>query len=70
MNAKAAGWALALALSCTAAASAATGEAWDKDVGNDAPKLIAAGWVGTPVSLEAVKGNTVVLAFWNGDIPC
>lgn len=45
-------------------------EDWDKDVGKPAPKLMAAGWVGTPVSLEAVKGNTVVLAFWNADIAC
>ena len=44
--------------------------AWDKDVGKPAPKLMAAGWVGTPVSLEAVKGNTVVLAFWNADVAC
>ncbi len=41
-----------------------------KDIGKIAPPLTASGWVGTPVSLEAVKGNTVVLAFWNGDVPC
>ena len=68
-------------------------EKWDKDVGKPAPRLIAGGWVGTPVSLDALKksdvnptessdgatvakkaeisgGNTVVLAFWNADIPC
>ncbi len=65
---------------------------WDKDLGKPAPRLFAAGWVGTPVSLEALRksdaaaeapaegtvarpagavgGNTVVLAFWNADIPC
>ena len=42
----------------------------DPDVGKPAPALLAAGWVGTPVSLEAVRGNVVVLAFWNADIPC
>ena len=68
-------------------------EKWDKDVGKPAPRLIAGGWIGTPVSLEALKksemnridaadtdtvakkaeisgGNTVILAFWNADIPC
>jgi hypothetical protein len=45
-------------------------EQWDKDVGKPAAKLVAAGWVGTPLSLEAVKGNTVVLAFWNADVAC
>ena len=42
----------------------------NKDVGKVAPMLTASGWVGSPVSLGAVKGNTVVLAFWNGDVPC
>ncbi len=69
-------------------------EKWDKDLGKPAPRLIAGGWSGTPVSLDALKksdanaptegnsgatvdkkaeisgGNTVVLAFWNADIPC
>jgi hypothetical protein len=66
-------------------------ETWDKNVGQPAPKLFAAGWIGTPVSLDALRktegpaaaegdtvagkvgaigGNTVVLAFWNADIPC
>jgi hypothetical protein len=69
-------------------------EKWDKDIGKTAPRLFAAGWVGTPVSLDALRksdanassdaasggtverkaeisgGNTVVLAFWNADIPC
>ena len=69
-------------------------EKWDKDVGKPAPRLIAGGWVGTPVSLDALRksemnridaadsggtvvkkaeisgGNTVILAFWNADIPC
>ncbi len=69
-------------------------ERWDKDIGKPAPRLYPAGWVGTPVSLDALKksganaatetdsgatvarraeisgGNTVILAFWNADIPC
>jgi len=69
-------------------------ERWDKDLGKPAPRLIAGGWSGSPVSLDALKksdanaptegasgatverraeisgGNTVVLAFWNADIPC
>jgi hypothetical protein len=36
-------------------------------VGKPASELIAAGWVGSPVTLRGVKGNTVVLSFWNGD---
>jgi hypothetical protein len=78
------------------AALAATVEAqekWDKDIGKPAPRLFPAGWIGTPVSLDALRksdanadaaadggtvtrkaeisgGNTVVLAFWNADIPC
>jgi hypothetical protein len=69
-------------------------EKWDKDIGKPAPRLFPAGWIGTPVSLDALVksranstesldsgstvarkaevggGNTVVLAFWNADIPC
>lgn len=45
-------------------------EKWDADNGKPAPPLQAAGWVGTPVSLDAIKGNTVVLAFWNADVAC
>ncbi len=69
-------------------------EKWDKDLGKPAPRLFPAGWVGSPVSLDALRkseggapedpaagatvargpqvsgGNTVVLAFWNADIPC
>lgn len=45
-------------------------EPWNRDVGKPAPELMSAGWVGTPVSLRAVRGNTVVIAFWNADIPC
>ncbi|HLX63799.1 MAG TPA: hypothetical protein VKX17_21185 [Planctomycetota bacterium] len=45
-------------------------EKWDADNGKPAPPLTAAGWVGTPVSMEAIKGNTVVLAFWNADVAC
>lgn len=44
-------------------------ENWDSDAGRVAPGLVAASWIGTPVSLDAVKGNTVVLAFWNLDVP-
>lgn len=75
------------------AVSAQAQEKWDKDIGKPAPRLFPAGWVGTPVSLDALRksdanadpgsdggtvtkkaeisgGNTVVLAFWNADIPC
>ena len=86
--------ALALLLGLGSAATARQQERWDKDLGKPAPRLFAAGWVGTPVSLDALKksdsnataptdsgatvdrkaeisgGNTVVLAFWNADIPC
>ena len=82
--------ALILCLSLNAAAQ----ERWNKDIGKEAPRLFPAGWVGTPVSLDALRksnnnpteadpgqstvvrkaeisgGNTVVLAFWNADIPC
>jgi hypothetical protein len=51
-------------------ATAAATEQFDIDKGKPAPELVSAGWVGTPVSLSAVHGNTVVLAFWNADIPC
>ena len=43
---------------------------WQKDIGKAAPRLVGSGWVGTPVSLDAVHGNTVVLAFWNADVAC
>ena len=43
---------------------------WADDSGKPAPELTAAGWIGTPVSLSALRGNTIVLAFWNADIPC
>lgn len=83
--------AMILALGAVAAAQA---EKWDKDIGKPAPRLFPGGWVGTPVSLDALRksganatdstdsgatvarkaeisgGNTVVLAFWNADIPC
>jgi hypothetical protein len=45
-------------------------EKWDKDNGKPAPPLVSAGWIGTPVSLDAIHGNTVVLAFWNADVAC
>ena len=38
--------------------------------GSDAPPLAGSTWIGTPVSLNAVRGNTVVLIFWNYDTPC
>jgi len=84
--------ALIPALLAALAASAQAQEKWDKDVGKPAPRLFPGGWVGTPVSLDALRksdsnadaadggtvarkaeisgGNTVVLAFWNADIPC
>ena len=75
------------------AVAALAQDKWDKDVGKPAPRLFPAGWVGMPVSLDALRksdanapseaegatvarkaeisgGNTVVLAFWNADIPC
>jgi len=86
---------IAVVVSLAAGASAqAQVESWDKDNGKPAPRLYPAGWVGTPVSLDALRksqvnategnepggtvtrkaeiggGNTVVLAFWNADIPC
>ena len=48
----------------------AQSNSWDKGVGEPAPRLVSAGWVGAPVSLESVRGNTVVLGFWNADIAC
>ena len=80
-------------LAALIASAQAQQERWDKDVGKPAPRLFPAGWVGTPVSLDALRksdanadagsdggtvtkkaeisgGNTVVLAFWNADIPC
>ena len=67
-------WGGAVAWLVVAAVGAASASAqstrWDKYNGQKAPALVAAAWSGTPVSLEAVKGNTVVLAFWNADIPC
>jgi len=38
--------------------------------GQTPPPLAGSTWIGTPVSLDAVKGNAVVLAFWNYDAPC
>jgi hypothetical protein len=51
-------------------AALAGAEEWEKDLGKPAPNFIAAGWAGTPVSLESIRGNTVVLAFWNADVAC
>jgi hypothetical protein len=58
---------LAVALASSVTASSGS---WDQDVGTAAPALVPAGWVGTPLTLDAVRGNVVVLAFWNADIPC
>jgi hypothetical protein len=61
--------ALVLALAAGSASAADNGpDVWDSEAGKVAPELVAAGWIGTPVSLSAVKGNTVVLAFWNLDV--
>jgi hypothetical protein len=60
---------LALAFTLTARASQQE-ETWKKDLGNDESPLTAAGWTGTPVSLDAVRGNAVTLAFWNADVAC
>lgn len=38
--------------------------------GQPAPTLNGSLWIGQPVSLDAVKGNVVVLAFWNIDSSC
>ena len=38
--------------------------------GKPAPSLTGSVWIGSPVSMDAVKGNAVVLAFWNADAPC
>ena len=63
--------AFALVAACLAAPLSATEqERWDKDMGKPAPELVPSAWIGSPVSLSAVRGNTVVLAFWNADIPC
>jgi hypothetical protein len=86
--------ALVVSLVVVGASAQAQTESWDKDIGKEAPRLFPAGWVGTPVSLDALRksqvnategadssstvvrkseiggGNTVVLAFWNADIPC
>ncbi len=59
-----------LAASLLLASTAAAQDRWDKYVGESASRLLGAGWVGTPVSLDAVKGNTVIVAFWNADVPC
>ena len=64
------GWAGVLALCALLSAEAAQQENWKKDLGKPAPELISAGWVGTPVSLEAVRGNAVALVFWTADVPC
>ncbi len=62
--------ALALAAFGLQSVHAEQAESWRKDLGKPAPRLMAAGWKGTSVSLDEVKGNAVVLAFWNADIAC
>jgi len=52
------------------AGSAVQESAWKKDLGKAASELVPSGWAGTPVSLEAVKGNAVALVFWTADVPC
>jgi hypothetical protein len=59
--------ACALALCISAAAGE---ETWRKDLGKDGAPLRATGWTGNPVTLDAVRGNAVVLAFWNADVAC
>ncbi len=59
-----------IALFLLTAAQSEKKDRWDEYNGQPAPRLVAAAWSGTPVSLEAVRGNTVVLAFWNADVPC
>jgi peroxiredoxin len=39
----------------------------EETLGKPAPELLAAAWIGSPVTLRSVKGNTVVLNFWNND---
>ena len=51
-------------------AATTVADKWDQDNGKQAPPLTSAGWIGTPVSLDAIRGNTVVLAFWNADVAC
>lgn len=56
---------------CLAALSVFGGQdSWDKDLGKPAPALMPAAWLGTPVSLDHVRGNTVIIAFWNADVAC
>ena len=45
----------ALAVLAFALRAEAQQERWDKDNGKLAPRLIAAGWSGTPVSLDALR---------------
>ena len=46
---------IALAFALAPAVAAAQTDRWDKDNGKPAPRLFAAGWVGTPVSLDALR---------------
>ena len=40
------------------------------DIGQPGPALVSSGWDGSPVSLSAAKGNTVLLAFWDSKATC
>jgi hypothetical protein len=42
----------------------------DTDIGKPGPALVGAAWDGNPVSLGAVKGNAVLLAFWDSKASC
>ena len=60
----------ALLLAFATQAATVVEEKWDADNGKPAPPLTGAGWSGTPVSMDSIRGNTVVLAFWNADVAC
>ncbi|MBA3710181.1 MAG: hypothetical protein H0W83_15325 [Planctomycetes bacterium] len=58
---------VAICITAPLGATETTQERWDKDVGKLAPELIPAAWIGSPISLAAVRGNTIVIVFWNAD---
>ena len=55
----------ALALDDAAKTEETKTQEWKELAGKPAPALVAAAWDGAPISLEAVRGNVVLLAFWN-----
>lgn len=65
---RAVGTSLILALAAATASAQTEIARWDRNLGKPAPELMAAGWVGQPVTLRAVRGNTVILLFWNPDL--